>query len=90
MTAAQEKISLQIRAALELRLALVLKIEREDLPVLSLAEIVSLLFGLQGQTNILGGFGETASAIRALIGEDNFWRRPKSKADKPGASGLVQ
>lgn len=90
MTTPQEKISSQIRTALEIRLAQVLKIEREDLPVLSLAEIVSLLFAVQGQTNILGGFGETTSAIRTLIGDDSFWRRPKPNSNEPTASGLVQ
>ena len=90
MTTQQEKIGLQVRAALETRLAQALKIERENLPVLSIAEIVSLLFGLYGQTNILGGFGETTSAIRALVGEDSFWRRPKSNSAEPLVSETVQ
>ena len=63
MTIDQEKVSLQIRSALENRLAQVLNIEHADLPVLSIAEILSLLFGLHGQSNILGGFRETASGL---------------------------
>jgi len=91
MTVDQEKVSLEIRAALEIRLAQVLNIERADyLPVMSIAEIVSLLFGLYGQSNILGGFRETTSAIRVLIGEELFWRRPKAKSEGPEVSATVQ
>ena len=77
MTTIQERISLQIRAALENRLAQLLHVERVVLPILSVAEIVSLLFCLQGDWNTFGGFAETASALRALLGEELFWRRPK-------------
>ena len=89
MTIDQEKASLQIRSALENRLAQVLNIERADLPVLSIAEIVSLLFCLHGHWNIFGGFAETTSAMRALMGEELFWRRPKATADGPDVSTTV-
>jgi hypothetical protein len=82
MNVDQEKVSLQIRAALENRLAQVLDVERADLPVLSLAEIVSLLFCFHGHWNIFGGFRETASSIRALVGDELFWRRPESTVDE--------
>lgn len=90
MTAEQIRVSLQIRMALEFRLAQALNIERsEDLPVMSIAEIVCLLFGLYGHSNVLGGFRETASAIRELIGEELFWRRPKPVEDDPDLSTAV-
>ena len=90
MTVDQVKISLQIRAALEFRLARALNIERADnLPIMSIAEIVSLLFGLYGQSNILGGFRETTSAIIGLIGEELFWSRPKAPAEEPVVSTMA-
>ena len=89
MTIDQEKVSLQIRSALENRLAQVLSIEREDLPVLSIAEIVSLVFCLHGHWNSFGGFAETTSAMRALLGEELFWRRPKATAEGPVASTMA-
>lgn len=67
----------QIRLFLETRLAQMLKTERETLPPLSLAEIVSLLFAFHGHQNVLGGFGESLGAIRALIGDEQTWARPK-------------
>ena len=67
----------QIRLHLETRLAQMLKTERETLPPLSLAEIVSLLFAFHGHQNVLGGFGESLGAIRALIGDEQTWARPK-------------
>ena len=90
MTMDQEKVSLQIRAPLENRLAQVLKIERADLPVLSIAEIVSLLFCLHGHWNIFGGFQETTSSIRALVGEDLFWRRPEVMPNETEMPATVQ
>ncbi len=90
MTNDQEKVSLQIRTALENRLTQVLQTERASLPILSVAEIVSLLFCLHGHWNVFGGFAETASAIRALIGEDLFWRRPKGKPGEPEHSTIIQ
>ena len=90
MTVERIRVSLQIRMALEFRLAKALNIERsEDLPIMSIAEIVNLLFGLYGHTNFLGGFSETASAIRELIGEDLFWRRPKPAGDDSDVSTAV-
>jgi hypothetical protein len=67
----------QIRLFLETRLAQMLKTERETLPPLSLAEIVSLLFAFHGHQNVLGGFGESLGAIRALVGDEQTWARPK-------------
>jgi len=89
MTFDQVKVSLQLRAALEFRLAQALNIEHANLPVMSIAEIVSLLFGLYGQSNILGGFRETASAIIVLIGEESFWSRPPTNCVEPQASATV-
>jgi len=89
MTIDQEKVSLQIRSALENRLAQVIKIERADLPVLAIAEIVSLLFCLHGHWNTFGGFAETTSAMRALMGEELFWRRPNATDDGPDVSTSV-
>ena len=86
----QIRVSLQIRMALEFRLAKALDIERsEDLPVMSIAEIVNLLFGLYGQTNFLGGLAKTASAIRELIGDELFWNRPKSAGAEVEVSTTV-
>jgi hypothetical protein len=85
-----KNVSIQIRAAVELRLAQIVEVDREDLPALSIAEIVSLLFVLHGQMNILGGFGETTSAIRQLVSEELFWRRPKVKSDESAVSAVVQ
>ena len=62
----QPVVYTQIRLHLETRLAQVLKTERETLPPLSLAEIVSLLFAFHGHQNVLGGFGESMGAIRRL------------------------
>lgn len=90
MTIDQEKVSLQIRSALENRLTQVLNIERADLPVLSIAEIVSLLFCLYGHWNIFGGFRETASSIRALVGDELFWRRPEVTPDESEMPATVQ
>ena len=90
MTIDPAKVSLQVRSALENRLAQVLSIDRAELPVLSIAEIVSLLFCLQGHWNTLGGFGETASAMRALIGEELFWRRPKVAPKESERPEVVQ
>ena len=67
----------QIRLFLEIRLSQMLKTERETLPPLSLAEIVSLLFAFHGHQNVLGGFGESLGAIRALVGDEQTWARPK-------------
>jgi hypothetical protein len=67
----------QIRLHLETRLAQMLKTERETLPPLSLAEIVSLLFAFHGHQNVLGGFGESLGAIRVLVGDEQTWARPK-------------
>ena len=80
-TELQEKISQQIRLALEMRLAQAFKIEPKDLPPLSISEMVSLIFGLWGQTNSLGNFSEMLHAILALI-KDDFWCRPKPKAEE--------
>jgi hypothetical protein len=85
-----KNVSIQIRAALEIRLAQIVHVEHADLPILSIAEIVNLLFVLHGQMNILGGFGETTSAIRQLIGEERFWRRPMVKSDESTVSVVVQ
>ena len=67
----------QIRLHLETRLARVLGIERTALPPMSISEIMNLLFGMFGDSNCLGAFGETASAIIALVG-DAFWTKPET------------
>jgi hypothetical protein len=67
----------QTRLHLETRLARVLNIEHNALPVMSLSEIVNLLFVMFGDRNCLGASGETASAIIALVG-DAFWTKPET------------
>jgi hypothetical protein len=80
MSETQQIIYTQIRLHLEHRLAQRLKAEREALPalsMLSLAELVSLLFMFHGHQNVLGGFGESMAAVRALVGDEQTWARPK-------------
>jgi hypothetical protein len=88
-TESQQKAGELIRAALGFRLSQALKIEYNSLPPLSIAEILSLLFGLYGQTNSLGSFGETSNAIRALVGDEIFWCKPKVKPNET-ISPMVQ
>lgn len=78
MSETQQIAYKQIRLFLETRLAQTLETEGETLPPLSLAEIVSLLFAFHGHQNVLRGFGESLGAIRALIGDEATWARPKS------------
>jgi hypothetical protein len=78
-----EKILREIRAALEFRVASAIKIEREDLPVMSIGELLNFAFCLWGQTSSLGGYGATAGAIIQLIGEDLFWKRPEKELATP-------
>ena len=89
-TELQEKIGHHIRSALEARLAQALKIETSQLPPLSLGEITSTLFLMYGHLNILGGFGESCASVRALVGDDLYWQRPKPKSEEPAASPTVQ
>ena len=84
----QNRVAAQIREMLEARIARLCRIERSEVPVLSLAEITSLLFGLIGHTNFLGGFYETTSAIRTLVGDDSFLQRPK-RSQEPVQSGTI-
>jgi hypothetical protein len=64
---------------LEARLRQALQIE--ELPPLSIAEIISLLFGMFGHQNVLGGFGATMAAIHKTIGTDLLWKVPEKSID---------
>lgn len=79
-TDTQQKSYAVIRAALEARLVDALKIDKKELPPLSIGDIVSLLFGLYGQTNSLGAYSGTMNGIVALIGQDALGERPTIEA----------
>lgn len=79
----KESAAAQIRNALEYRLAQVLRTDAKNLPTLSLSEILGVLFGLHGHTNSLGHYGDTINAIRELVGDDLFWKRPQREEEVP-------
>jgi hypothetical protein len=70
-------IAIKLRTELEDRLGRTLKIDPAELPPLSMSDIVSLIFTLQGDTNSQASASGTSSAIIKLIGRERFWEEPK-------------
>jgi hypothetical protein len=68
----------QIRLALEARLRQALN--TDTLPPMSIGEMISLLFAMFGQLDILGGYGPTMAAIHRIVGQDLLWRKPEAVA----------
>jgi hypothetical protein len=75
-----------VRRPLQTRLVQALAVEESILQKLSIIELLSVLFGLWGQTNSLGAYGETVAAFRAILG-DEIWSRPKTE---PTVSEIIQ
>jgi hypothetical protein len=83
----KEAVAVQIRNALECRLANVLGIDPKTLPALSLSEIIGVIFAVHGFTNSIGRYDDTVRGIRELVGNDLYWERPQLL---PEPSALVQ
>lgn len=85
----EKVIAVRLRAELEDRLARIFKIDPADLPLLSMSDIVSLLFTLHGDTNSLASAGGTSSAIIKLIGRERFWEQPAEQPESEPTAPTV-
>ena len=69
-----------VRRPLQARLVQAICADEKILAKLSVIELLSVLYGLWGQTNSLGSYGDTVNAFRAILGDDLLWNRPKVEA----------
>ena len=76
-----------IRRPLQARLVQALCVDEKILAKLSVIELLSTLYGLWGQTNSLGAYGDTVSAFRVILGDELLWNRPKVEV---AGSGVIQ
>ena len=83
------KAYLVVRKALENRIRAALEVEPKGPLVMSIVEMIDLLYCLWGQTNSLGSYSGAYNSIRLLIGDQLMWEKPKPE-QMPEPVGMVQ
>jgi hypothetical protein len=78
------KTYLVVRKALENRIRAAFGLESKDLPLMSIVEMVDLLYCLWGQTNSLGNYSGAINSLRVLIGDQLMWEKPKPEQEPVG------
>jgi hypothetical protein len=79
-----KKTYLVVRKALENRIRAAFGLEPKDLPLISVCEMVDLLYCLWGQTNSLGNYSGAINSLRVLIGDQLMWEKPKPEQEPVG------
>jgi hypothetical protein len=57
------------------RLSQALSMSDAQLPIISMAELINVLFALHGTWGTIGDYTATFNGLTALIGDD-FWKNP--------------
>jgi hypothetical protein len=78
-----------IRRHLERRVACLLNVKPEELPRLKLGTLVHFMFLLKGDSEELGGFNTTMSAVLQLVGHELTWDIEEEPNTEPTAQAVI-
>ena len=85
------RVALKMREHFERRIAFLLDLKVEELPKFRLGTLVHLMFALKGDSQELGEFDTTITAILQLLGRDVVWADPSEpdEEEKPEEKVVV-
>jgi hypothetical protein len=73
---------------LRTRIALALRLDENDFPILSVGDLLNILFLMHGQYGCVGNYNVTLRALHTLLG-DLLWVQPESKPEAENGPPVV-